>query len=101
MSSELCYPHPALSVRILQSFLCEGRLPLPMCSAVPTPVTACGRERLFTSSRSRLLPPQVPARKPFLPRSEGSATLFICPKLQGESVPRHKHLAGGALQQGS
>lgn len=38
VSSELSYPHPALSARILQAFLCEGRLPPPhvLCSAHPS-----------------------------------------------------------------
>lgn len=36
VSSELCYPHPALLVRIPRSLLWEGRLPLPMRPVMPT-----------------------------------------------------------------
>lgn len=106
MSSELYYPHHALSVRILQSFPCEGRLPLPMCSAVPTPVTACGRELLICQQQELVAAVPGHIQKAFsskrtLPNGKGSATLFICPNLEGENVPTHKHLAGRDLQQGS
>lgn len=94
VSSELCYPHPALFVRIPRSLLWEGRLPPTHEPYYAHPVTFAGGQR--ASSRSPpLQQPEVTFTKLFLrrepaPKVKAVQTVFICPKHEGEMVTKRE-----------
>lgn len=103
VSSELCYPHPAL-LRIPRSLLWEGRLPLPMRPVMPTqsPLLvarepAAGVHRC-SSRRSHL---ESLFFEENLPQRRRRCKLFICPKHEGEMVTKREVFCRRGSEQGS